>query len=59
MAEGLSVSRYEKTVPKMLNVELSFQSSLHTYIDTSDQYELNAIDLLVDRVTVFDTTGHA
>lgn len=59
MAEGLSVSRYEKSVPKVLNVELSFQSSLHTYLDAADQYDLNAVDLLVDRVTVFDTTGHA
>lgn len=59
MAEGLSVARYEMPVPQTLNVELSFQTLLQGYMPgISDKYAFGAVDVLVDRVSVFDMEGH-
>lgn len=57
LAEGLSVARYEKTVPKSLNVELSFQSL--AYQTENEKYGLNdQINVIVDKISIFDTEGN-
>lgn len=57
LAEGLSVARYEKIVPKILNVELSFQSL--AYQMENEKYRLNdQINVIVDKVSIFDTEGN-
>lgn len=56
LAEGLSVARYEKSVPQSLNVELSFQST--AYQTDNEKQGLNDINVLVDRVSIFDTEGN-
>lgn len=56
LSEGLSVSKYEKSVAKNISVELSFQSL--AYQTENEKYGLNIINVLVDRVSVFDTEGN-
>jgi len=56
LAEGLSVARYDKIVPKTLNIELSFHSL--AYQMENDKYGLIIPDVLVDRVFIFDTEGN-
>jgi len=57
LAEGLSVAKYEKTVQRYLNVELSFQSL--SYQTENEKHGLNSIiNVVVDRVSIFDTEGH-
>lgn len=58
LAEGLSVARYEKSVRKYLNVELSFQS-LAYQTENENHGGLNSnINVVVDKVSIFDTEGH-
>jgi len=57
LAEGLSVARYEKSVQRYLNVELSFQSL--AYQTENEKYGLNGIlNVVVDKVSIFDTEGN-
>lgn len=56
LAEGLSVARYDKSIPQSLNVELSFQST--AYQTENDNQWLNIVSVLVDRMSVFDTEGN-
>lgn len=55
-AEGLSVAKYEKSVPTNLNVELSFQSL--AYQTENERQGSNVVNVLVDRVSIFDTEGN-
>jgi len=54
LAEGLSVAMYDKSVPKHFNVELSFQSLAYQ----TENERHGPINVLVDRVSVFDTEGN-
>jgi len=57
LAEGLSVAMYDKSVARHVNVELSFQSL--AYQTEHERYGSNAaVNVLVDRVSVFDTEGN-
>lgn len=56
LAEGLSVAKYDKTVPGNLNVELSFQSL--AYQTENEKYGMNNVNILVDRISIFDTEGN-
>jgi len=57
LAEGLSVARYEKSVQRYLNVELSFQSL--AYQTENEKHGLNSIvNVVVDKVSIFDTEGN-
>jgi len=57
LAEGLSVARYEKSVQKHLNIELSFQSL--AYQTENEKYGLSTIiDVVVDKISIFDTEGN-
>ncbi|XP_025417426.1 pancreatic triacylglycerol lipase-like isoform X2 [Sipha flava] len=56
LAEGLSVAKYDKSVPRNLNVELSFQSL--AYQTENEKYGMNNINVLVDRISIFDTEGN-
>ncbi|VVC40073.1 Hypothetical protein CINCED_3A010000 [Cinara cedri] len=56
LAEGLSAAKYDKSVPKSIPVELSFQSL--AYQTENEKYGLNIINVLVDKVSIFDTEGN-
>jgi hypothetical protein len=56
LAEGLSVAKYDKSVPRNLNVELSFQSL--AYQTENEKYGMNNVNVLVDRISIFDTEGN-
>lgn len=57
LAEGLSVARYEKSVQRYLNVELSFQSL--AYQTENEKQGLDSIvNVIVDKVSIFDTEGN-
>lgn len=57
LAEGLSVARYEKSVQKYLNVEMSFQSL--AYQTENEKHGLNSnVNVVVDKISIFDTEGN-
>jgi len=57
LAEGLSVAKYEKSVQRYLNVELSFQSL--AYQTENEKHGLNSnFNVVVDKVSIFDTEGN-
>lgn len=58
LSEGLGVARYEKSVPARLNVELSFQS-LAYQTENEKLHGSDAVNVFVDKVSVFDTEGNA
>ncbi|XP_050435762.1 pancreatic triacylglycerol lipase-like isoform X2 [Adelges cooleyi] len=56
LAEGISVSRFQRPTPRQMTVELSFQSL--AYQTETETASFSIVPVLVDRLSVFDTEGN-